>query len=112
MGLLGEEERHEATKAKRALKELTTGTGGMAYYPKEMSEVNALALEIARDIRSQYTVAYTPQSPEDGSYRQIKVQVDAAGPPIVRTSTGYYATPVQGAKPANAAAADPAGAAQ
>ena len=92
VGLLGEEEHHEAAKAKRALKELTTSTGGMAYYPKEVSEVNELGVQIARDIRSQYTVAYTPQIPDDGSYRQIKVTVDAAGRPIVRTRSGYYAT--------------------
>jgi len=92
VGLLGEEERHEAAKAKRALKELTSSTGGMAFYPKETSEVNDLALEIARDIRSQYTLAYTPQIPDDGSYRQIKVTVDAPGHPVVRTRSGYYAT--------------------
>jgi Ca-activated chloride channel homolog len=92
VGLLGEEERHEAAKAKRALKELTTSTGGMAFYPKDTSEVGDLALEIARDIRSQYTLAYTPQIPDDGSYRQIKVTVDAPGHPVVRTRSGYYAT--------------------
>jgi Ca-activated chloride channel family protein len=92
VGLLGEEEHHEAAKAKRALKELTTSTGGVAFYPKDTSEVNDLALEIARDIRSQYTLAYTPQIPDDGSYRQIKVTVDAPGHPVVRTRSGYYAS--------------------
>jgi Ca-activated chloride channel family protein len=91
VGLLGEEQRHEAAKAKRALKELTTATGGMVFYPKDVSEVNGLALQIASDIRSQYTLAYTPPSPDDGSYRQIKVEVDAPGHPNVRTRSGYYA---------------------
>jgi VWFA-related protein len=91
VGLLGEEQRHEATKAKRALKELTAATGGVAFYPKDVSEVNGLALEIAGDIRSQYTLAYTPPSPDDGTYRQIKVEVDAPGKPTVRTRSGYYA---------------------
>ena len=40
VGLLGEEQRHEATKAKRALKELTAATGGLAFYPKDASEVS------------------------------------------------------------------------
>jgi VWFA-related protein len=91
VGVLGEEQRHEAAKAKRALKELTSATGGMAFYPKDVNEVNGLALEIASDIRSQYTLAYTPPNPNDGTYRQIKVEVDAPGRPTVRTRSGYYA---------------------
>ncbi len=94
IGLFTEEEKHEATKARRALNELTSATGGLAFYPKEVSEVQALAVEVARDIRSQYTIAYTPSIQAlDGSYRQIKVTVDAPGKPVVRTRSGYYATP-------------------
>jgi Ca-activated chloride channel homolog len=94
IGLFTEEEKHEATKARRALNELTSATGGLAFYPKEVSEVQALAVEIARDIRNQYTIAYSPTIQQlDGSYRQIKVTVDAPGKPVVRTRSGYYATP-------------------
>lgn len=94
IGLFIEEEKHEGAKARRALNELTTATGGMAFYPKDVNEVQALAVEIARDIRNQYTIAYTPAVQQlDGSYRQIKVTVDAPGKPTVRTRTGYYATP-------------------
>ena len=91
VGLLEEEQRHEAAKAKRALKELTSATGGMVFYPKDVAEIGPLALEIASDIRSQYTLAYTPPGPDDGSYRQIKVECAAAGHPQVRTRSGYYA---------------------
>lgn len=94
IGLFSDEEKHEAVKARRALNELTGSTGGLAFYPKEVADVQALAVEIARDIRSQYTIAYTPTIQAlDGSYRQIKVTVDAPGKPVVRTRSGYYATP-------------------
>jgi len=94
IGLFTEEEKHEAVKARRALNELTGATGGLAFYPKEVAEVQALAVEVAHDIRSQYTIAYTPSiQAYDGSYRQIKVTVDAPGKPVVRTRSGYYATP-------------------
>lgn len=94
IGLFTDEERHEAVKARRALNELTNATGGLAFYPKEVSDVQSLAVEIAREIRSQYTIAYTPTIQQlDGSYRQIKVVVDAPGKPTVRTRSGYYATP-------------------
>jgi VWFA-related protein len=102
IGLFTEEEKHEAAKARRALNELTSTTGGLAFYPKEVSEVQAIAAEIAHDIRSQYTIAYTPTSPDDGSYRQIKVTVDGPGKPVVRTRSGYYATPEVRAKSATA----------
>ncbi|HEX4231987.1 MAG TPA: VWA domain-containing protein [Bryobacteraceae bacterium] len=94
IGLFSEDDRHETTKAKRALKELTTASGGVAYYPKQLNEVSGLALEVARDIRSQYTIAYSPSLQDlDGSYRQIKVVCNAPGKPTVRTRSGYYATP-------------------
>jgi Ca-activated chloride channel family protein len=94
IGLFTEEERREAAKARRALKELTSATGGLAFYPKDVNEVQTLAVEIAHDIRNQYTIAYSPNIQAlDGSYRQIKVMVDAPGKPVVRTRSGYYATP-------------------
>jgi VWFA-related protein len=102
IGLFTEEEKHEGAKARRALNELTSTTGGLAFYPKDVSEVQSLAEEIARDIRSQYTIAYTPTAPDDGSYRQIKVTVDGPGKPVVRTRSGYYATPEVRAKSATA----------
>ncbi len=56
--------------------------------------MQSLAVEIARDLRNQYTIAYEPQLQAlDGSYRQIKVTVEGSGKPTVRTRSGYYATP-------------------
>ncbi len=114
IGLFTEEEKHEATKARRALRELTAATGGLVFYPKEVSEVDEMALEVAHDIRSQYTLAYTPTVQSlDGSYRQIKVTVDAPGKPMVRTRSGYYATPdLQNSKSARSAPVDSASARQ
>jgi VWFA-related protein len=106
IGLFTEEEKREATKARRALNEMANATGGLAFYPKDVTEVQALALEIARDIRSQYTIAYSPAIQAlDGSYRQIKVTVDAPGKPMVRTRSGYYATPL--GDPAKSASSHP-----
>jgi VWFA-related protein len=98
VGLLDEEERREAARAKRALEALATATGGESFFPKELSEVDRIAHQVARDIRSQYTIEYSPTNTAmDGSYRQIKVAVNAPGHPSVRTRSGYYATPDQAA---------------
>ncbi|MGA2599939.1 MAG: VWA domain-containing protein [Bryobacteraceae bacterium] len=95
IGLLNEEERREAKKAKRALDEMTTASGGLSYYPKDLTDVDKIALQVAHEIRNQYTIGYTPTLQAlDGSFRTIKVMVSGAGrSALVRTRTGYYATP-------------------
>jgi len=96
VGLLGDEERREAARATRALKSLGEATGGAIFFPKELAEVDKIAHQVARDIRNQYTVEYSPSNTAmDGSYRQIKITVKAPGNPTVRTRSGYYATPDQ-----------------
>jgi Ca-activated chloride channel family protein len=94
IGLLNEEEHREARLAKRALDAITRDSGGLAFYPKAPGEVDAIALQVAHEIRNQYTIAYSPTVQEmDGSFRQIKVTVNGPGHTLVRTRTGYYATP-------------------
>ena len=99
IGLLSQEERKEARSAKRALDLLVTSTGGQVFYPNSVTEVEAIAKEVARDIRSQYTIAYTPSnSVLDGTFRTIKVLVKSRNNPIARTRMGYYATKDRGVK--------------
>ncbi|MES1260091.1 MAG: VWA domain-containing protein [Acidobacteriota bacterium] len=93
IGLLTEEEKKEASKAKRALGLLVESTGGLAFYPKDVTQVEQIAHEVAHDIRNQYTITYTPTNQAlDGSFRPIKVTVKSAGNVVARTRLGYYAT--------------------
>lgn len=94
IGLLNEEEPKAARAAKRALKSLAAASGGQDYYPKDLAEVERITPQIAHEIRSQYTLAYSPSNPMlDGTYRQIKVTVKGVGNALVRTQNGYYASP-------------------
>jgi VWFA-related protein len=96
IGLLSDEEKKEANAAKRAIDLLVTSTGGQAFYPKEVSEVERIAHEVAHDIRNQYTITYTPTNQKlDESFRAIQVVVKAPGNPVARTRQGYYATKEQ-----------------
>jgi len=96
IGLLGEEERREAQRAQRALRSLAEATGGEVFFPKDLSEVDKIAHQVARDIRNQYTIEYSPSNTAmDGTFRQIKITVKAPGNPTVRTRSGYYASPDQ-----------------
>ncbi len=101
IGLLSEDEKREAKRAKRALLTLTEATGGMAFFPKETNDVEQIAHEVAKDIRNQYTLGYSPPG-SDGAYHTVKVTVSAPGKPSVRTRMGYYATPEGMAAPHNA----------
>jgi Ca-activated chloride channel family protein len=93
VGLLSEEERREAKRAERALNDLATATGGETFFPKDVSDVERIAHTVARDIRNQYTIQYTPTNQAmDGSFRAIKVAINAPGRLTARTRSGYYAT--------------------
>jgi Ca-activated chloride channel family protein len=94
IGLFSQEKRADAAAARQALKTLTGSTGGLVFYPKDVDEVEHLAIEIAQDIRNQYVIAYSPKVQAlDGSFRQIKLTVNAPGNPVARTRNGYYAVP-------------------
>jgi VWFA-related protein len=96
VGLLGSEQPYIAARARRALSELAAATGGEAFFPDDVSQVDRIAHQVASDIRNQYTIGYTPSNTAmDGTFRQIRIAVSAAGSPVVRTRSGYYATPGQ-----------------
>jgi Ca-activated chloride channel family protein len=79
------------------LDRLTRETGGVAYYPANIDEIEPVVVDLARQIRRQYTIGYTPSDQRlDGSYRSIRVTAKAPDRAslTVRTRPGYRATPV------------------
>jgi hypothetical protein len=51
------------------------------------------ALKLARQIRNQYTIAYSPLNQAlDGSYRTIRLTVTGSDRLVVHTRPGYRAT--------------------
>jgi len=90
IGLLGEERAH---RARRALETIASRTGGIAFLPKTLDEVDEISRTIAHDIRNQYTLGYKPTTPKSsGGYRAIRVEakVKGRGKLTVRTRSGYY----------------------
>jgi len=86
-------DRDAMDRGRHTLEQLTARTGGEAYFPTGADETSAVARVIARQIRSQYTIAYTPANQAlDGSYRSIHVQVHAPERLTVVTRAGYQAT--------------------
>ena len=105
--LFGDEMSHsEVRHARRALDMLSTETGGIAYFPKSLEQVDQIAAEVARDIRSQYTLGYHSTKPTtDTSFRRVQVTAEQKGTKLnVRTRTGYFPV-VRGSKKGNSTAA-------
>ncbi len=103
IGLLGSQEPgglfkvHGASshRAAKILEKIAEATGGQAYLPKSLDEVQSTCEGIAHDIRNQYTLAYYPTNAKrDGTFRNVRVEAFAAGNHArlaVRTRPGYYA---------------------
>jgi Ca-activated chloride channel homolog len=92
IGILGDEP--GIKRAKRALQSLSDQTGGVAFFPKDLMEVDEISQEVARDIRNQYSLTYKPTNPRsNGGYRKVKVEARAPGYKDlqVRTRDGYFA---------------------
>jgi Ca-activated chloride channel homolog len=100
IGLFVDDDARTAARGRHELDHLAELTGGVAYYPAAADQIHSVVLEIARQIRNQYTIAYAPLNQAlDGSYRTIRVKVAAPNRPSVRTRRGYWATPVRSASP-------------
>jgi VWFA-related protein len=92
IGILGDEEHPK--RARRALETITQRTGGIAFFPKTLDEVDEISRTVAHDIRNQYTIGYKPTKPRDeGGFRTVRVEAKAKGHSkmVVRTKSGYYA---------------------
>jgi len=79
------------------LDELSSVTGGRAFYPSGDAEMDEIFERIALELRHQYSVGYTPPDfRPDGKWHKVKVKVKPPrGLPrlTVRSREGYYATP-------------------
>ena len=77
-------------RARHDLQVLSNETGGIAFFPKSLEEVDGVAAEIARDIRNQYAIAYRPPNPEITGYHSVTVKAQSYGRDLtVHTRLGY-----------------------
>ena len=79
---------------REALQSLANATGGAAFFPDSLDQVDDLTRSIAHDIRSQYTITYKPSNTEDANAAYHPIRVEARAPGYgrltVRTRNGYY----------------------
>jgi VWFA-related protein len=75
----------------KVLRRLAEGTGGRAFFPFKASETIANFQEIARELRSQYSLAYiSTNRAHDGTFRTIAIEPLQKGLQV-RAKPGYFA---------------------
>ena len=73
------------------MRQLAQETGGRAFFPARIDDLNGVYGQIADELASQYTIGYTSKNPRaDGAFRRLVVQVARANA-TARTKRGYYA---------------------
>jgi VWFA-related protein len=78
-------------EAEFVMRQLAQETGGRAFFPVKIDDLNGVYSEIADELASQYTLGYTSKNAKrDGAYRRIVVRVDRPSS-VPRTKQGYYA---------------------
>jgi Ca-activated chloride channel family protein len=79
------------------LDELSSVSGGKAFFPRSAAEMDDIFEQIALELRHQYSIGYKPTDfSNDGRWHKIKVKVNPPrGLPrlYVRSKEGYYAIP-------------------
>jgi Ca-activated chloride channel homolog len=95
IGLLSQENRKEAKRARKVLEQIASASGGLAFFPENVDDVHNICEQVAHDIRNQYVLAYySTNTNRDGTFRAVRVEVippRGRGKLIARTRNGYYA---------------------
>jgi Ca-activated chloride channel homolog len=75
----------------KVLRRLARETGGEAFFPSELKETAEICKRIAREVRDQYTIGFTPANSKPGLYHNIRVTARSKdrGKLSVRTRAGY-----------------------
>lgn len=77
------------------LNTLAQETGGRAFFPQNVKEIQAALNEIAQDLRTQYTLTYQSSNTDaDGKFRKIQIKLNApaqGGKRTVHARAGYLA---------------------
>jgi Ca-activated chloride channel family protein len=84
--------RQAFSQAEYLINALTRDTGGRAYFPTSLGELDSVYDRIAEELRTLYSVGYvSSNSRRDGKWRRIVVRVADREGLTIRHKLGYYA---------------------
>src|SRR6266478_5843606 len=80
------------TEGDKILQDLADETGGRAFFPYHVDDLDQSFQDIGDELRNQYSIAYIPtHSQFDGRYHKIRIEVPDHKGYQVRARRGYYA---------------------
>jgi Ca-activated chloride channel homolog len=80
------------TEGDKVLQDLAEETGGRAFFPYHVDDLDQSFQDIGDELRNQYSIAYIPtHSQLDGKYHKIRIEVPDHKGYQVRARRGYYA---------------------
>ena len=83
---------HAETDGDKVLKYLTSETGGQAFFPFKVEDLEQSFENIANELRHQYNIFYRPEPLKaDGLYHTVDLKVKGRKDLVVRCRKGYYA---------------------
>jgi VWFA-related protein len=99
------------TEGDQILKDLADETGGRAFFPYHVDDLNQSFQDIGDELRNQYTITYSPTNfVANGRYHKIKIELPNHNGDQVRARRGYFAkSRTAGNSTQNAAPPAPAG---
>jgi Ca-activated chloride channel family protein len=90
----------DASRVEYFLKLLAQESGGRAYFPRELRELDGVYETIAVEMRTRYSLAYVSgNASHDGSWRRLAVHLPGRQDVVIRHRPGYYAGAAEGPKP-------------
>ncbi len=93
-GFFGVEAGTVDNKEDKVLKQLAEDTGGRAFFTSKVIELEKSFSAIAKELRSQYQVSYSPTNDNfDSKFRKIEVKLPSYKDYRIRTKSGYNAVP-------------------
>jgi VWFA-related protein len=73
------------------LQQMVDATGGQAFFPSALKDLDASYEKVLADIKAQYHLGYLPSNvAQDGAWRKVEIKVNR-GDLKVRTRKGYFA---------------------
>ena len=90
------------TEGDKILKDLAQETGGRAFFPYHVDDLDQSFQDIGDELRNQYSIAYIPPNyMMDGRYHKIKIEVPDHKGYQIRARRGYFARTNNGSSDAN-----------
>ncbi len=87
----GDKGRAAFSQATHLLSVLARETGGQAFFPAQIQELDSVYDRIAEEMRTQYSLGYVPtNNRRDGRYRRIVVRIPARDNVVLRYKLGYF----------------------